>query len=146
LENLPLKRLNSTVSRMSDAREEVRNGLLLDGLGRPLDLNVVDRHVRHHNPSATPTELQNETLEVIRTLVGEGLFKLGEVREKTERFVTWRHSLDHSIRKITHSYVRHYDDPERWMFSAWLSLTAKGQQLARSLEEKDIEGYRRTSQ
>jgi hypothetical protein len=29
------------------------------------------------------------------------------------------------------------------MFSAWLSLTAKGEQLARSLEEKDIDGYRR---
>ena len=28
------------------------------------------------------------------------------------------------------------------MFSAWLSLTGKGELLARSLEEKDIDGYR----
>jgi hypothetical protein len=32
------------------------------------------------------------------------------------------------------------------MFSAWLALTAKGKQLAESLEEKDIDGYRRKSQ
>jgi hypothetical protein len=45
------------------------------------------------------SEVQNETLDVIRALVGEGLFTLGAVGEK-------------------------------------------GEQLARSLEEKDIEGYR----
>jgi hypothetical protein len=64
---------------MSDARDEIRNGLLLDGLGKPLDLNAVDRHVRHRNPSASPSEVQNETLEVIRTLVNDGLFTLGAV-------------------------------------------------------------------
>ncbi|MFZ0907531.1 MAG: hypothetical protein WAN71_27390 [Mycobacterium sp.] len=64
---------------MGDARYEVRNGLLLDALGRPLDLNAVDRHVRHRNPSAAPSEVQNETLEVIRALVSDGLFTLGAV-------------------------------------------------------------------
>ena len=127
---------------MSDARHEVRNGLLLDGRGKPLDLNAVDWHVRHKNPSASPSEVQNETLEVIRALVSDGLFTLGAVGESDARFVAWKGSLDHSIHKISHSYVKHYDDPERWMFSAWLSLTGKGELLARSIEEKDIEGYR----
>jgi hypothetical protein len=127
---------------MSDARHEVRNGLLLDGLGKPLDLNAVDWHVRHKNPSASPSEVQNETLEVIRALVSDGLFTLGAVGESDALFVAWKGSLDHSIHKISHSYVKHYDDPERWMFSAWLSLTGKGELLARSIEEKDIEGYR----
>jgi hypothetical protein len=98
---------------MSTAREQILNGLLLEGLGKPVDLNAVDWHVRHRNPSASPSEVQNET-----------------------------QSLDHSIHKISHAYVEHYDDPERWMFSAWLSLTAKGELLARSLEEKDIDSYR----
>jgi hypothetical protein len=62
---------------MSDARENVYQGLLLDALGDPVDLNAVDRHVRHQNPSATPSEVQNETLEVIRSLVSDGLFRLG---------------------------------------------------------------------
>ncbi len=102
---------------MSTARDELRNGLLLDALGKPLDLNAVDWHVRHRNPSAP-------------------------VGEKDERFVAWNKSLDHSIHKISYDYVKHYDDPERWMFSAWLSLTAKGELLARSIEEKDIDSYR----
>ena len=92
---------------MSDARHEVRNGLLLDGLGKPLDLNAVDWHVRHKNPSASPSEVQNETLEVIRALVSDGLFTLGAVGESDARFVAWKGSLDHSIHKISHSYVKH---------------------------------------
>jgi hypothetical protein len=40
------------------------------------------------------------------------------------------------MRKISHSYIRHYDDPEEWMYSAWMALTDKGEQLARPLERK----------
>jgi hypothetical protein len=127
---------------MSTAREKARNGLLLNGLGKPLDLNAVDWHVRQQNPSASLSEVQNETLEVIRSLVSEGLFRLGAVSEKGERFVAWDQPLDHSMHKISHVYARHYDDPQKWMYSTWIELTDKGERLARSLEEKDIEGYR----
>jgi hypothetical protein len=96
---------------MSTAGHAVRNGLLLEGIGKPVDLNAVDWHVRHRNPSASPSEIQNETLELIRAVVSDGLFRLGSVGEKDERFVAWRRSLDHSINKISHVYVKHYDDP-----------------------------------
>jgi hypothetical protein len=127
---------------MSTAGGAVRTGLLLEGLGKPVDLNAVDWHVRHRNPSASPSEIQNETLELIRAVVSDGLFRLGSVGEKDERFVAWRRSLDHSIHKISHVYVNHYEDPVRWMFAAWLSLIAKAGQLAQCLEEKDIDLYR----
>lgn len=137
---------------MTTPREKVRNGLLLDALGDPLDLNAVDWHVRQQNPSASPSEVQDETLEVIRSLVSDGLFRLGGakvlgehpggVATEGERFVPWNESLDHSIHKISHAYVKHYDDPERWMYSAYLQLTDKGRELARSIENKDIQGYR----
>jgi len=127
---------------MSNTRDAVRNGLLLEALDKPIDLNAVDWHVRHRNPSASPSEVQNETLELIRAVVGESLFRLGSVSGKSDRFFAWRRSLDHSIHRISHVYVKHYDDPERWMFAAWLSLTAKGKELAQCLEEKDIDLYR----
>ncbi len=137
---------------MTTPREKVRDGLLLDGLGDPLDLNAVDRHVKHQNPSASVSEIQNETLEVIRSLVSDGLFILGGsvmegphpagVATEGERFVPWNQSLDHAMHKISHVYLKHYDDPERWMYSAWLQLTDKGEELARSIEDKDIQGYR----
>ena len=138
---------------MSDAREKVRHGLLLDALGDPVDLNSIDWQVRQQNPSASPSEVQNETLEVIRSLVSDGLFRLGGevvlgehpggVATEGERFVGWNQSLDRSLRKISHIYVRHYDDPEKWMYSAFMELTDKGEQLARSLEQKDVDSYRR---
>jgi hypothetical protein len=62
---------------MSTAGDAVRNGLLLEGLGKPVDLNAVDWHVRHRNPSASPSEIQNATLELIRAVVSDGLFRLG---------------------------------------------------------------------
>lgn len=139
---------------MTTPREKVRHGLLLDGLGDPLDLNAVDWHVKQQNPAASPSEVQDETLEVIRSLVSDGLFKLGSakvlgahpggVATEGERFVPWNEPLDHAMRKISHVYVKHYDDPERWMYSASLQLTDKGEQLARSIEDKDIAGYRRS--
>jgi hypothetical protein len=138
---------------MSVAREKVRHGLLLDALGDPVDLNSIDWHVRQQNPSATPSEVRDETLEVIRSLVSEGLFRLGGevmvgkhpggVATDGERFVAWNQSLDHSLRKISHVYAKHYDDPERWMYAVFLELTDKGEQLARSIEQKDVDAYRR---
>jgi hypothetical protein len=58
------------------------------------------------------------------------------------RFVASKRPLDRSIPKISHRYVGHYDDPRRWMFSAWMKLTDKGQELALSLEERAIDSYR----
>lgn len=138
---------------MSGPREKVRRGLLLDALGDPVDLNSIDWHVRQQNPSATPSQVQDETLEGIRSLVSDGLCTLGGeavigeqpggVASEGERFVEWNRSLDHSLRKISHTYVKHYDDPERWMYAASMELTDKGERLARSLERKDIDSYRR---
>jgi hypothetical protein len=132
-----------TVTRMtSNTREVVRNQLLIDALGGPIDLNAVDRRVQHGNPSASPVEVQNETLDAIREWVSDELFRIGAPVGKSQRFEAWHHSLDHSLHKISHDYVKHYGDPEKWMFAAGLSLTGKGELLARSLEEKDIDGYR----
>ncbi len=50
--------------------------------------------------------------------------------EKSGRFVAWKRSLDHSMQKISHVYVRHYDEPTKWMFAASLELTDKGEQFA----------------
>jgi hypothetical protein len=130
---------------MSAEREAVRSRLLRDALGGPVDLNAVDWHVKHQNPSASPAEVQYETLAAIREWVSDGLFRLGELSGAAKRFVAWHRSLDHSLHHISHAYVRHYDDPKRWMYSAWLSLTTNGRELAQSLEEKDIDGYRRKS-
>jgi hypothetical protein len=87
--------------------------------------------------------VQNETIEVIRSLVSDGWFRLGEV-SKHGRFEPWKRSLDHSMEKISHVYVRHYDEPKKWMFAASLELTDKGEKFARERAENDIASYRRS--
>jgi hypothetical protein len=119
---------------------QIQENLLLKGLGKPVALNAVDWKVKHDKPSASAAEVQDETLEVIRTLVENGLFKLGAVRK--QRFVSSKLSLNRSMRQISHQYVDHYDDPMRWMFSAWMKLTSKGEQLALSLEQRAVDSYR----
>jgi hypothetical protein len=120
--------------------EQIRENLLLKGLGRPVALNAVDWKIKHANPSATASEVQDTTLAVIRSLVDDGLFTLGAVRK--HRFVTSKRPLRRSLHQISHEYVDHYDDPKRWMFLAWMRLTSKGEQLARSLEQRAVNSYR----
>jgi hypothetical protein len=120
--------------------EIIRDNLLLKGLSRPVPLNAVDWKVKQQNPSASDAQVQQETLETIRTLVDDGLFRLGGMEKR--RFVASKQRVDRSIRKISHRYVGHYDEPKRWMYSAWMKLTDKGQQVALSLEEQGIDLYR----
>jgi hypothetical protein len=144
-EYAPTSRVELGVRKRRKARpmtktEIIRDNLLLKGLGRPVPLNAIDWKVKQQNRSASDAQVQNETLETIRTLVDDGLFRLGDVDKF--RFVASKRPLDRSIHKISHRYVGHYDDPRRWMFSAWMKLTDKGQQLALSLEERAIDSYR----
>jgi hypothetical protein len=143
-EYAPTSRVEDGVSERRKARpmtttEILRDNLLLKGLGRPVALNAIDWKIKQQNPSASDAQVQKETLETIRTLVDDGLFRLGDVNRF--RFVASKRPLDRSIHKISHRYVGHYDDPRRWMFSAWMKLTDKGQQLALSLEERAIDLY-----
>jgi len=118
----------------------VRDTLLLKGLSRPVALNAIDRKIKQQNPSASTSEVQGETLEAIRSLVDDGLFRLGALEKR--RFVPSKRPLDRSMDKISRSYLNHYDDPRRWMYSAWIKLTAKGEELALSLEKRGIDLYR----
>jgi hypothetical protein len=120
--------------------QRVRENLLLKGLGQPLALNAIDWKIKQQNPWAGPSEVQNDTLEAVRSLVDEGLFRLGDVHAR--HFFTWRRPLDRSMRKISQQYVDHYDRPGRWMYSAWLNLTDKGEKLALAIEEQGIDAFR----
>lgn len=120
---------------MTTALERVRKELLLGALEGPVPLTAVDSCVTQQNRSAPVTEVQNATLETIRSLVGEGLVVLGDLSGETGRLVTWSGSFDESMQKISDLYVVHYDDPGAWIWSAWLELTYEGEQVAHALQE-----------
>ena len=107
--------------------EKIRENLLIKGLGRPVALNAVDWKIKQDHPSASISEVQDETLEVIRTLVDDGLFTLGAVRK--HRFVSSKPSPGSLDAPNFPPYVGHYERPESWMFAAWMKLTDRANNL-----------------
>lgn len=118
---------------MSHAREKVREELLTDGLVDLVDLSLINWRVLQQNRSASVSEVQHETLEVIRSMVSDGLFQLG-YRGEGGRFVAWDEALDQSMNAIYDAYVTHHDDRPGWVWFAWLNLTDKGKEVALSTE------------
>ncbi len=119
---------------------QIRESLLVNGLGKPVPLNAVDWKIKHHNPSASAAEVQGDTLEMSRGLADDGLVRLGAVRK--HRFIPSRRPLNRSMHRISRHYVDHYDNPKAWMFSTWMALTDEGRRVALSLEQRTFDSYR----
>jgi hypothetical protein len=116
--------------------DEVKENLLIEGLRDWTMLEGVhgafmfDNHV----PKRPVAEAQQLTLSMIRELVEEGLFDLGEiVRNTNDGFEAWTMSLDDAMAQIEHAYVANFDDRWGWTACVWLQLTEKGRALALQL-------------
>jgi hypothetical protein len=114
----------------------VRENILIEGIDDWVSLSGVHSYVLQEKRTAPPSEVQQKTLETIRALVSDGLVELGDLAGEDGRFVAWETSLDESMKEIHDIYVNHFDDKLTWTIYCWLSLTAKGKQVAESLERK----------
>jgi hypothetical protein len=117
---------------MMSAREEV----LLRGLIDWVALERVHKRVARENSGKPLSVIQDKTLELIRSLVSEGLFELGDLQTVDHRFAAWDIPLDESIRRIRDVYVNSFEDEPAWWFYCWLDLTEKGQRVAEALESR----------
>jgi hypothetical protein len=120
--------------------DDVKDGLLIEGLRDWIRLGEVhtaflfDNHV----PKRSVAEAQQLTLSMIREIVDEGLFDLGEIVDKSHSgFEAWNLSLDEAMAEIEEKYVTNYDDRWGWTAFAWLHLTDKGRALALQLYHAD---------
>lgn len=86
-------------------------------------------------PSASVSEVQNETLATIRSLADDGLIVLGAMSGEGGRWEAWDGPPEKSIQKISDAYITQYDDPPAWVWSAWMELTDKGERVARALQQ-----------
>lgn len=116
--------------RMKSAREEV----LLRGLIDWVALERVHRRVAREHPGEPLSVIQDKTLDLIRSLVSDGLFEVGDLSGEGGRFVAWNTPLDESIQRIRDVYVPKFGDESAWWFCCWLDLTDKGQQVAEAIE------------
>lgn len=114
---------------MKTARDKV----LLRGLVDWVDLGRIHATVKDEHPDASLSELQDQSLSLIRSLVSDGQFVFGSVR-RNKGFEAWDTSLDESMRRIRDMYVSHFDDEGSWAWGVWLKLTPNGRRVARRVE------------
>jgi len=112
------------------ARDEV----LLQGLIDWVALCSVHGDVAEGNPGEPLAVVQDKVLDLIRSLVTDGLFELGDLATPDHRFGAWDAPLDESIQQIRDVYVNQFDDDPEWWFYCWLKLTEKGRKLAEAIE------------
>jgi hypothetical protein len=113
-----------------------REKVLLRGLVDWVALDRIHWDVAQDNQGAPLSLVQTQTLELISSLVNEGLFELGDLAGKEGRFAPWDSPLDESIKRIRDVYVANFDDQNVWSWYCWLDLTEKGEQVAREIEAR----------
>lgn len=114
-----------------------REKILVDGVGDWVQLLAVHWHVEQESPDTSLPEVQEKTIDMIRSLVREGLFELGTVPSDAIGFVP-SSDLEGTIQEIRRDYIGQFEDRD-WEYHWWLNLTPKGEQLAEPL----IDAYRR---
>ena len=112
------------------ARDEV----LLRGLIDWVALSSVHGAVEQENPGEPLAVVQDKVLDLIRSLVTDGLFELGDLATPNHRFGAWDAPLDESIQQIRDVYVHQFDDDPEWWFYCCLDATKKGLQAAEVIE------------
>lgn len=119
--------------RALDADRRAREELLIRGLDDWVHLYEIHSQVMHDNPGAALEAVQHETLEMIRSLVSDGLCDVGDLSGPDGGFAPWETPLEDSIARIADCYVRQFEDDSAWIWVFWLRLTDNGRQVAQAL-------------
>ncbi len=112
------------------AREEV----LLLGLIDWVALERIHRRVAQENHDKPLATIQDKVLDLIRSLVTDGLFEIGGLSTPNGRFCAWDTTLDESIVRIRDVYTNKFGDESAWWFCCWLDATDEGLKVAEAIE------------
>jgi hypothetical protein len=76
--------------------------------------------------------IQDKTLDLIRSLVSDGMFEVGDLMGEGGRFVAWKTPLNESIQRIRDVYVTKFEDApggpscRRRTAAAWMGRCRAG--------------------
>lgn len=116
------------------AQDRLRRRLLFDAVGNCLPMAHVTSVMRREQLADTVAAEQEVVLRTIRSLLDDGLIKIGDILGASdERVVPWDLSIDAAMDRLRDLFVGHYDEPELWDLAIWLQLTPEGERLAESL-------------
>ena len=112
------------------AREKV----LLRGLVDWVALDRVHWDVTQENPGLPLPLVQEETLGLLRSLLADGLFQLGDLTGAASSFSPWNSSIDQSLDRVRSVYVSNFEDRNVWPWYCWIDLTVLGESVALTIE------------
>lgn len=116
------------------AQDRLRRRLLFDAVGNCLPMAHVTSVMRREQLADTVAAEQEVVLRTIRSLLDDGLIKIGDILGASdERVVPWDLSIDAAMDRLRDLFVGHYDEPELWDLAIWLQLTPDGEKVAESL-------------
>jgi hypothetical protein len=84
--------------------------------------------------------IQEKVLDLIRSLVTDGLYVVGDLATEDHRFGAWDTPLEESLQRIREVYTKEFDDESAWWFICWPRLTEKGRQVAETIEANEQPG------
>jgi hypothetical protein len=113
-----------------------REHVLIRGLVDWIALDRIHWDVAEANKGAPITVVQSATLNLIRALVTEGLFEVGDLSGDGGRFIAWDSSIDDVIAQIRNAYVTNFEDRDSWPWMCWLNLTDAGTAAAQAVEKR----------
>lgn len=106
----------------------------MHGLVDWVALDRIHWEVAQSSQGSPLSQIQEDTLDLVRGLVEDGLFELGEVTD-TKGFSPWTESLDEAMDKLRHTYVENFTAEEVWPWCCWLNLTPEGERRAQSIQQ-----------
>ncbi|EJZ12192.1 hypothetical protein [Mycolicibacterium vaccae] len=111
-------------------RLSAREKVLVEGQHDWVKIWEVHRHVAEEDLSVTLAEVQRKTVDLIRSLIREGLAEVGDLRDHGARFEPWTTTSEESIERLRDDYVKRFDDRAGWPWTLWLRITEEGKRVA----------------
>ncbi len=81
-------------------------------------------------------------METVRSLLEDGLVRIGDLPYPGEKFTGWNLPIDAAMERVHDLFVAHHVEPALWGFRIWLGLTPAGEQLAQRLRNEAVDGDR----
>jgi hypothetical protein len=117
------------------AQERLRTELLISALYDWVPLAEIDSRIIDNHITESLAAQQDFALQLIRSLVEDGLMEIGDLPDPGRKLITWDLPLDDALKRISDRFIGHYDDVAMWGFSVWLDLTEAGKRVATELEK-----------
>jgi hypothetical protein len=109
-------------------RAEILNSALYDWV----PMREVQLDITKNRLAETLQDQQELALSTIRSLLKDGLVKIGGLPEPGE-VPDWGLPVDAAMDRLNDRYVTRHDDPVGWEFTTWLGLTETGRRVAQKL-------------